>query len=195
LFERSGCLTLLGRALLVGGIGYLLTMAVCWRVTWTLREVLPPDALLVGMICVALPLWPLLSLAACAVLFEFPRMRREAALREAFLRRDPATDEAFGGLLPPVPTAAVRAELRRFIGRPEVADRLLPSDPIRGTCELVGICPDDLEWDNFLRSLESQLGIRLPEEAFPNRLFPDTTVAELLGWCARSEPTRALPGT
>lgn len=187
MFQWRGCLILLGRALLAGGTGYLPVMAFCWLVGGSLRDVLPDDALMVGLICVAVPLWPLLSLAAWAVLFEFPRRRREAARREAFLRRQPASDETFGGLLPEAPrTAELRAELRRFVGRAEIADRLLPSDPIRETCEMVGLCPDDLDWAEFLLGLESRFRIRLPDEAFPYKMFPDATVRELFSWCARA---------
>jgi hypothetical protein len=180
LFDRRGCLMLLGHTLLGGGVGYLLTMAICWPSTWVLRDVVPPDPLLVGMICAALVLWPFLSLVAWAVLVEFPRARREAAMCEAFMRREPLTEEAFSGLGPrPANAAEVRAELRRFIGRPDVADRLLPPDPIRATCALAGVCPDDLDWAEFLSGLQSRFRIRLPDEA-----FPDATVAELLRWCA-----------
>jgi hypothetical protein len=184
LFDRSGCLQLVGRILLVGGLGYLLTMAMCWAVGRGLRDTLPADALMVGTICVGIPLWPALSLAAWWLLFESPRRCREAAAREALLGRVPLTDEAFTGLFPqPAIPAEVRDELRRLIGRPDVTDRLLPSDPIRATSELAGVCTDDLDWAEFLLGLESRLGIRLPDEAFPNRSFPDATVAEVVWWC------------
>jgi hypothetical protein len=193
--DPRSCLILLGRALLAGIIGYLPTVAICWAALGALRDLLPPDALMVGMICVALPLWPVLSFVAWWVLFESPRARREAAMREAFTRREPLTEEAFNSQCSQARvTAEVRAELRRFIGRSDVADRLLPSDPIRATCELAGFCPDDLDWAEFLSRLESRFGVRFPDEAFPNRRFPDGTVAELLRWCAGTA-RRAEPGT
>jgi hypothetical protein len=193
--DVRSCLILLGRALLAGTIGYLLTIAICWAALGPLRDSLPPDALMVGMICAGLPLWPILSFVAWWVLFELPRARREAAMRETFMRRESVTEEAFNRLCSqPRVTAEVRAELRRFIGRSDVADRLLPSDPIRATCELTGFYPDDLDWADFLLRLESRFGVRFPDEAFPNRRFPDATVAELLRWCAETA-RRADPGT
>jgi hypothetical protein len=197
--DPRSCLILLGRALLVGIIGYLLTVAICLAICWValgaLRDLLPSDALMVGMICVGLPLWPVCSFVTWWVLFEFPRARREAAMRETFMRRGPLTEEAFNSQCSqPRVTAEVRAELRRFIGCSDVADRLLPSDPIRATCELAGFDPDDLVWAEFLLRLESRFGVRFPDEAFPNKRFPDATVAELLRWCAGTA-RGAEPGT
>jgi hypothetical protein len=190
LVDPRGCLMLLGRILLVGGLGYVLTLALCWPVICALRDVLPPDTLMVGMICASLLLWPFLSFLAWTVLFEPPRRRREAARREEFMRRDPLTEEAFNGLFPQgTATAEVRAELRRFVGRADVADRLLPADSIRATCDLADFCPDDLDWAEFLMGLESRFMICLPDEAFPKIRFFDATVTQLVQWCARQQST------
>jgi hypothetical protein len=183
--DRRGCLMLLCRTLLVGGIGYLLAVAIGWAVIWLLRDALAPDPLLVGTIAASILMWPALSFAAWWAVFEFPRRGRERAPREAFLRRSPLTDAAFSGLFPHTATAAVvRAGLRRLVGRSDVADRLLPSDLIRATSELSEVCPDDLDWAEFLLGLESRLGVRLPDEAFSSKAFPDASVAEVVGWCA-----------
>jgi hypothetical protein len=181
LFDRRGCLLALGGFLLVTGVSYGLMMLVCWALASVLRGLLPQDVLLFVLVLVGILLWCLFSLGAAKVLFSV-RRRREAARRRRFEERPELTDEEFSRLFPsglaPI-TAAVRAELERFTGRAEVARRLLQADPLRATCDLVGVCPDDLDWAEFLRGLEARFGIRLPDEA-----YREATVAELVTGCA-----------
>jgi hypothetical protein len=102
------------------------------------------------------------------------------AMREAFERRVVVTEAEFAGLFPTGSTAtAVRAELRRFIGRADIADRLLPSDPVLSTCARAGFRPLEFDWVDFLCGLNVQFRTRIPHEA-----FEDMTLSQLVGWCA-----------
>jgi hypothetical protein len=185
---RAG-LVLLGRGLLIGGIGYVLMLALGWLVIWLIRDVLPQILIIAGMTCAGMLLWPICSLATWWLLFGLPRARREMAKREAFESRMALTEAEFACLFPAGSTAiAVRAELRRFIGRADIADRLLPSDLVLSTCALAGFHPCDIDWVGFLCGLETQFRTRIPDEA-----SEDMTVSQLVGWC--TEPNeQAEPG-
>jgi hypothetical protein len=181
LFDRRGCLLALGACVFVAGVAYALALLACLALGSVLRGLLPPDALVAALTCVGVPLWGAFALAAARVLFVV-RRRREAARRRQLEGREALTGEEFGRLFPGVAAtvaAVVRKELERFVGRAEVVRRLLPSDPVRGTCERVDFCPDDLDWAEFLLGLEARFGGRLPDEA-----FREATVAELVTGCA-----------
>jgi hypothetical protein len=55
---------------------------------------------------------------------------------------------------------------------------------VRATCELADVCPDDLDWIEFLRDLEARFGVELPDEA-----YQDATVADLVLGCSQEEST------
>lgn len=178
-----------GRGLLIGGLGYAPVLALAWLVELALGGVLPQMLLITGVTCAGMLLWPICSLVTWWLLFGRPRALRKEAMREAFERREALAEAEFACLFPARATAtAVRAELRRFISRADIADRLLPSAPILSTCALAGFHPLDIDWGEFLFGLEAQFGIRIPDEA-----VEDMTLAQLVGWCAGpSEPAEPV---
>jgi hypothetical protein len=183
LFDRRGCLILLGQFLLVAEGAYALMLLVCWGLVSILRSILPQDKLILVVVPVGIALWCLFALGMVMILSSV-RHRTEAARRRRFEGRPQLTDEEFSCLFPPTMApipADVRAELDRFLGRAEVVNRLLPEDQIRATCALNDLCPDDLDWAEFLCGLEARFGVILPGGA-----FREATVAELVAECAAS---------
>jgi hypothetical protein len=132
------------------------------------------------LVCLSFPIWAILSFVVGALLFIGPQASRKAALRVGFVERQPLTDEVFGNLCArPIVAIVIRDELRLFIANPGIAERLLPTDPIRATCALMDVYYDDLDWAEFLFSLERRFGIRIPLEE-----EDDITVAKLIELCS-----------
>jgi hypothetical protein len=146
-----------------------------------LRGVLPEEPLVLTALLVGIPLGGLCSLVTAKALLSIPR-RLEAARRRRFESRATLTDDEFGRLfadgLAPI-AVEVRAELGRFVGRTEVVQKLLPADPVRLTCDCVGVCRDDIDWAEFLFGMEDRFGVQLR-----NELGQEATVVQLVAGCA-----------
>lgn len=186
MFDRRGCLLDCGELLLAAGVGLALAFGCSLAVAWGLRGFVTAhspaaDVLVVALGLLTFLLWAPFSFAVGRALSSVHR-HREAARRRRFESRCALSEAEFGRLFPGAAVAiaiGVRAEVERFVGRAGVARRLLPADPVRTTCRLADFDPDDLDWAEFLRSLEARFGARLPDEA-----YCDATVAQLIGWCA-----------
>src|SRR5262249_817491 len=190
-FDRRGCMLALGALVLAGAAGYALAILVAWALISVLRGLLPQDPLIIVVLVVALPLWFVFTAGPFLVYFRL-RSRWEAARRRCFEGRAALTDEEFVRLFPGVPAqtvAEVRGERGGFPGVAEVAQRLLPADPVRATCFLAGANSDDLDWAEFLARLEGRCGGRLPEEWWAG----DVTVADLVARCARAVEVEQAP--
>jgi hypothetical protein len=165
--------------LLIVFIGYMPAFAFCHWATRIIENDHHSDLFTVGVILVGVLLGPILTILANYAIFVLPQIIRNAVRRRAFLRRASLTEEAFASLcVRPLVGVAIRDEIRRFIGRDDIADRLLPSDPIGATCELFGFFRDDgFAWLEWASNLEQRFGIRIPLGA------TDVTIAELSELC------------
>ena len=181
-----GCLLMLGWVILAGVIGYALALLVMFLVVWALKHALSVDAAIFIGVCLGILLWPVLSFLVGSIPFFIIENRKDAR-RRRFEARPALSDEEFLRLFPEKTTKdvalIVRQELCQLLDRPEVSLRLLPEDEILGTCELLGHVVDDLDYLEFLQSLETRFGGRIPPHC-----FEPGTLAQLIDGCGRTVP-------
>lgn len=181
------CLPVLGVLFFFGVLGLIPTLLVVGALGSALRDVIPPEPLLILAILTSFVLWPLFSIAALyGVCKLFGGADTGPQAFQKFQNRPALTDEEFARLVPHAREVAlgVRAELEQLAGA-EVARQLLPSDLVKETCSCAGVYPDEIDWVEFLMSLEARFEVRIPDEA-----LDDATVADLIRWCA-GEPKPA----
>jgi hypothetical protein len=138
-----------------------------WPLALALKGFLPPE----GVLGVVVPgvllggglLWYAGARAMGAMLDRRAEGRRLARLHE--LEGRPAlTGEQFTGLFEAqfaAAAACIRAEFGRFIGREDVAGRLLPADSVVDVCALAGVPRDEIDWAEFVFGLEQRFGVAL----------------------------------
>ncbi len=178
-----GCVLALAGLLLCGAVGFALMGLLLWPLAAALRGLLPEDVFPFVVVIPSLLLWPLLSFLAELPLIFILEYRKKAKRRQ-FEARAPLSDEDFARLFPgrcPKAVAAVREELMRVVGRPEIALRLLPADNVLTTCSIAGADKiDELELFEALDRLEKQFGCR-----FQTKPVDTFSVADLVAGCSR----------
>jgi hypothetical protein len=182
-FQSGACLFLLTAILGIALAGFGLTFAICLA----LREVVPE----IVVVILSFPIWLVCTLGLAWGVARGLKALEERQ-RQRFLQKPVLSEEEFCGHFDPElrPVAAVvRQELAGLLGNAEVSGRLGPGDPIRQTCLLLSLPPDDLDWVEWLMKLEARFGARVPHE-----LAREATCEQLVrGLAQRAAPGEAPP--